>query len=94
MNRDEFVEKLKNQLDELNAEIDELEHKAQSASADARARYQAKLNEAREEGARARAKLQEVRDAGEDAWDDLKEEAEHAWKALQNSVNYFRSHFK
>jgi cell division protein FtsB len=94
MTRDEFVESLKQQLDELNAEVDELEAKMNDARDDARKQYEEKLAQARAEGTRARQKLEEVRDAGEDSWEDLKGEAEHAWKALRNSVNYFKSHFK
>ena len=69
MNRDELVEKLKHQLDELNEEIDELELKMQNASADVRAQYDEKVSEAREEGEGARAKLKELRDEGEDRWE-------------------------
>ena len=94
MNRDELVEKLKHQLDELNGEIDELEVKMQNASADTRAQYDEKVSEARAEAERAQAKLKELRDEGEDRWEELREEAEYAWKALRNSVNYFRSHFR
>ena len=94
MNRDEFVESLKQQLDELNAEVDELEAKMKNAREDVRGEYEERLAQAIAEGDRARQKLEEVREAGEDAWEDMKDEAEHAWKALRNSVNYFKSHFK
>jgi chromosome segregation ATPase len=94
LNRDEFVAKLKGQLDEMNAAVDELEEKVDAARGDAAREYEKKLDELRAERARAKDKLQEIRDAGDDAWEDLKDEAEHAWKAFRNSVNYFKSHFK
>jgi chromosome segregation ATPase len=94
MNRSEFVEKLKGQLDDMNAEVDKLEARMDEASADARKEYEEKLREAKAAQARAEDKLQELRYAGEYAWEDMKAEAEHTWKALRNSVNYFKSHFK
>ncbi len=94
MNRNEFVEKLKGQLDEINEEVDELEAKVNNAGADVKEEYQEKLQEAKAARVKAEGKLQELRDAGEDAWEDLKADAEHTWKALRNSVNYFKSHFK
>jgi phage host-nuclease inhibitor protein Gam len=94
MNRNEFVEKLKAQLDDINADLDNLEAKVNDARADVKEEYQEKLHEAKEARVIAETKLQKLRDAGEDAWEEMKAEAEHTWKALRNSVNYFKSHFK
>jgi len=40
---------------------------------------------------KAKAKLDELKDAAEDTFDNAKGEAEHVWKALRQSVKYFRS---
>lgn len=92
--REQFIESLKSKLDELNSEMDKLEKKAQDASGKAEKRYEEQLAEMREKRAELKNKLSELRAASEAQFDKLKLEAEHAWKAFQNSVSYFRSHFK
>lgn len=94
MTRDEFVQKLKDQLDELNGEVDKLEARYDAAESDVRERYREQLADAKTQRARAEKKLQEVRAAGEDAWEDLKGDAEYTWKAFRDSVSYFKSRFR
>jgi len=36
-------------------------------------------------------KLAELKAAGEGSWDKLEGEAEHIWKTLRQSINYFKS---
>jgi chromosome segregation ATPase len=92
MNRKEYIEKLKSQLDRTNNEIDSMEARFDSAEADARKKFQEQLTEAKAQRDAAENKLRKVRDAGEDAWEDLRGDAEQTWKALTSSVNYFKSH--
>ncbi|MEE4278811.1 MAG: hypothetical protein V2I82_10140 [Halieaceae bacterium] len=94
MDRDQLIEKLKTQLDEVNASIDTLEARYDAASADVEEEVQQRLRDAKAQREKAEQKLREIREAGDEAWEDLKEDAEHTWKALKNSVNYFKSHFK
>lgn len=91
--RDQFIESLKTRLDELNSEISRLEGRAQEASGQAEETYRQQLEDIREKRAELEQKLGDLRAAGEAQFDKLKLEAEHAWKAFQNSVSYFRSHF-
>jgi len=92
--REQFIESLKGRLDELNGEIDRLEDRAREASGQAEETYRRQLEEIREKRGELEQKLGDLRAAGEAQFDKLKLEAEHAWKAFQNSVSYFRSHFK
>ncbi len=92
--REQFIETLKERLDDLNSEMDKLEKKAAEASGKAEERYEEQLADVREKRAEMQNKLKELRAASEAQFDRLKLEAEHAWKAFQNSVNYFRSHFQ
>ncbi|NDY95917.1 hypothetical protein [Wenzhouxiangella limi] len=92
--RDQFIETLKSRLDDLNSEMDKLEKKADEASGKAEERYEEQLADMREKRAEMEDKLKELRAASEAQFDKLKLEAEHAWKAFQNSVEYFRSHFR
>jgi hypothetical protein len=92
--RDEVIEKLKQQLDTLNAKLGELEAKADEASGEARAEYVKRMQHLREMAEPARDKFRELRDAGEGQWDRLSAEADKHYKALVHSYNYFKSQVK
>jgi chromosome segregation ATPase len=91
--RDEYIQKMKAKLDELNAEISRLEAKAQGAKADLRLRYGDEIRklEARREEAEAR--LAEFRQAGENAWQDLKIGIQSAWDILEESIKSAKERF-
>ena len=92
--REQFIERIKQQLDELNDEIDRLEKRAGEVSAESREKLKAQREEMKQRRSELETKLREARAAGEAQFEKLKLEAEHAWKAFQNSVKYFRAHFK
>lgn len=92
--RKEFIASLKNQLDEADERIDQLERKLHDAGEEVRGKYQERLTEMRAQREHAGKKLEELRNVGEERWESMKGEAEHVWKALRNSVHYFQSHFK
>jgi len=92
--RDEFVEKLKSQIDALNNEVDELEARARETSGELRVELDKQRERVEEQREQFYTRLQALRDAGEGNWERVKGEAEHALKALHNSVNYFKSHFR
>ena len=94
MNRDQFVEKLKSQLDEINEDVDALEARVEAAGDAVSKKYREQLDEAKAQRATAEQKLAGIRAAGDDAWEDLKGDAEHTWKAFKQSVNYFKSQLK
>jgi predicted nucleic acid-binding Zn-ribbon protein len=92
--RDEFVQKLKDRIDTLNSDIDDLEDKARKASGDAERELEKQRALILEQRDQFEARLDALKQAGEDNWEHLKAEAEHALKALSNSVSYFKSHFR
>ena len=96
--KEEFLEQMKKQYDELNyrwsRERDKFEADLQHESADVRKEYEAK----REEFSRSRKELEEkivdLDVASDNAWEDLKDGAENSWKALSQAFNKATSHFK
>ncbi|MER2504356.1 MAG: hypothetical protein ABTQ24_00535 [Azonexus sp.] len=64
--RDEYVAKMKLQLDELNAKMDELEAKAKAAKEEARDKYKEEMGKLRHQSQLAVAKLDELKASGED----------------------------
>ncbi|MEQ9462616.1 MAG: hypothetical protein RJQ10_03055, partial [Haliea sp.] len=70
------------------------DRKASQLEGKARLEYEKRLDELRKERRKAQRKIDEARAASEEGWQEIKDEAEHVWKALGNSFNYFKSHFK
>ena len=89
--RDEYTAKLKNQLDELNANMDALEAKAAEAKADVRDAYKAEMTKMRHQSKLAVSKYEELKDAGEESWDKMVAETEKIRDAFVHSFNYFKS---
>ena len=92
--RDEYIEKMKRQLDDLNAQLDELEAKARAGQKQVIEDYEQQVARLRELSGAAQAKLNALREAGESRWDELVAEGEKVHKAFIHSVNYFRSQLK
>ncbi|MDT8321304.1 MAG: hypothetical protein RQ826_12335 [Xanthomonadales bacterium] len=93
-NRNEFIARMKDRLDELDRDIDKLKGEAGKFEAQARMEYENRLHDLREKRREIKRRIDDLRSAGDEKWQHLKDEAEHAWKALGNSFNYFKSHFK
>lgn len=89
--RDEYIEKMKLQLDELDAKMDKLEAKAAQAKEDARAKYKEEMARLRQQSRAAKGKLEEIKAAGEDKWEALVTETEKIRDAFAHSFNYFKS---
>ena len=90
-NRDEYVTKMKAQLDEWNAELAKLEVKLADANDATKERLAPYLENVRDARDAAAKKLGELKDSGEASWDSLQGEVEHVWKTFKQSVNYFKS---
>ena len=92
--RDLYVEKMKQQLDDMNGQITKLEGKAKEANAEARVKYDKQMGELRELSKTAQKKMEEIKAAGEDKWEALVAEGDKVQKAFVHSFNYFKSQLK
>ena len=91
--REDYAEKVKLQLDELNAKVDALEALMHYARADVRASYRSELSKLRHQSELATAQLAQVRASGEASWDKLVLEMDKVRDAFMHSLNYFKSQF-
>ena len=89
--RDELIASTKQQLDDLNKKMDELEAKANEAKQDARDAYKAQMVKLRSQSKLAMDRFEEFKEAGDDAWDNAVAEMEKVRDAFAHSVNYFKS---
>lgn len=92
--REEYVQKLKNQLDQWNAEAKKWEAKAQVAQATMKVEYDKQLNTLHSRRDEAMYQLKLLQGASTDAWQDMMKGADQAWKSMQEAVNKARSHFE
>ncbi len=92
--RDDYVEKLKSQLDAWNADVDALESRAHKAQAEAQAVYQAQVEALRARSEQARLQLDLLRRASEDAWSEMRSGMEKAWDDMGEAVKAASSRFK
>lgn len=92
--RDEYIERMKRQLDELNAQLTELEGKGEAAQAEFKEKHKEQISQVREHYHSALTKMSEIKSASEDKWESLVEEGEKVQKAFVHSFNYFKSQLK
>jgi len=84
--RDRFVENLKRKLDGWNAELDRLEAKADAIDARSRDRYQATIQEVKDQVQQLEMKFMVLKNTTTDAWQDLKTGLEGAWNEFETGA--------
>lgn len=94
LTRDEYIEKMKQQLDDWNKEIDALELRTHEFKEDAKAKYQEQLIALRAKRDEGEKKLEEMKAASESSWEKIKLESENVWEAFKDSAQAFKAHFK
>jgi hypothetical protein len=92
--RDEYVAKLKGQLDRWNADMAVWESKAKAAQADAKKRFDEQLVTLREQREKALYNLKLLENASAAAWQDFSRGADQAWDAMRQAVDKARTHFE
>lgn len=92
--RDEYIEKLKTQLDEWNAEIAKWEAKSREAQAAVQAEYEQQLGVFRRQRDRAMEQMHRLQASSGDAWKDLVRGTDEAWARMREAIEKARSHFK
>jgi hypothetical protein len=93
MNRDEYVQKLKAQIDDWNTEAARWEEKAQKAQTGMKAEYERNLESFRARSEAASAELRRLQSASLDAWTEMMRGADASLKALQEAFERARRSF-
>ncbi len=92
--REDYIERAKEKLDLLNADLAKLEARANSATGAVKREIRSELDDIRKSKEDAETRLQELRSASDSAWEDLKAGAEQAWRSLSRSVEIASARFK
>lgn len=91
--REHYQERVRAEMDKLDAQITELRAKADQAKADARIEYNNQLENLRTKQAAAEQKLKELQNTSESAWSDIQAGFENAWNELQAAFDRAASKF-
>ena len=92
--REEYVQKLKAQLDQWNAEVAKWDEKTRAAQTDMKAEYEKQLESFRSRRDEAMYQLHQVQVATTEAWMDMVKGADAAWRAMGEAFVRARSHFE
>jgi hypothetical protein len=91
--RDEYVEKLKTQLDRWNADITRWEARMHEVQADARAGYEKQLASLRQQSEQAAYQMKLMQSAAGDAWLDMVRGADDSWARMREAFEKAAAHF-
>ena len=94
MNKDEYVEKLKAQLDQWNVETKKWEEKARTAQAEIKVEYEKQLAAVSARREEAMYQLRLLQGASTEAWKDMMTGADAAWKQMRDAFGKAREHFE
>lgn len=91
--KDEYVEKLKAQLDEWSADIDVLEAKVRKADAELHIKYDEQVIALKQKRDEAKVKLAEIQASAGEAWQELRKGSDDAWDAIKRALAEARKKF-
>lgn len=91
--KDEYVEKLKAQLDVWSADIDVLEARGRQLDAELRTKAEEQLILLRAKRDEARLKLKEIQESAGDAWQELRKGGDEAWESIKHALAEARKKF-
>ncbi len=84
--KDEYLAKLKAQLDEWETDLAHLRDKAADASEDVKEKLEEQMTELKTKWDEGAARRQHIQEAADDKWDEIRDEAEEKWAEVKVSV--------
>lgn len=91
--KDEYLEKLKAQLDVWSADIDVLEAKARRAEAELRIKCEEQVELLKLRREEAKSRFAEIKGSAGEAWLELKKGGDEAWESLRRAFEEARKKF-
>lgn len=93
LNRDEYIQKLKAQIDDFNAEAAHWEDKTRKAQAGMKAEYERQLENFRRKSQEASTELERMQRASADMFTELMRGTDQAMQGMQDAFNRARQNF-
>ena len=89
--RDAFIAKLKAQLDEWNAELDQMEARAREAQADQQIAYHEHIADIRRHRDDFQQRFAQIQQATGNAWEEMTKGVEDAWARMGQAFAHARA---
>ncbi len=89
-----YAERLQAEIDSWNADINKLRAKAKLASAESQRKYQEEIERIEERRDALEAQFAELKTAKADAWDDLVQGVERAWRDMSEAMKKAAGRFQ
>jgi len=86
-NKEVYQQRVRAELDKLNAQINEMKAKADQSKADAKIHYTNIVEDLQTKRAAVEQKLDEMQSASEGAWQEIQVGVENAWNDLQSAFS-------
>jgi len=93
MNRDEYIERMKQHIDEWNTKIRQWEGEMHKAQANVKTQYETQLKKFEQQRDEMMHRMKEVQSASQSAWGEMSKGFEEAWKAMSSSFEKAWSEF-
>ena len=84
--RDAYLEKFKDKLEQWNSEIEQLQLKAAGSKEEAFVSFSKRIEALKEKRELLKIRMEELRTRGDRAWEDLREGRGTSWKAMGDSI--------
>ena len=94
MNREEYVQKLKAQIDQWNVQAARWEAQMREAQGRMREEYARQLEQVKGRRDEMLYQMKLLQGASAGAWEDMMRGADQAWKSMQEAFDHARSHFE
>jgi chromosome segregation ATPase len=94
MSESSFIEKLRNQLEDWDYQLDRFEHRVQDMSHDLQSKAKTRVEEFRGKRHELEGRIGELEKASERALEDLRDGIELAWDGLKTGFYAARSEFE
>jgi hypothetical protein len=92
--RDEYVEKMKTQLDQWNGEIAKWEARARETQAEARTELDKRIEAVRQQREQAMYQMKLLQGAAGEAWLEMMRGTDEAWARMREAFDKASSHFR
>lgn len=92
--RDDYLKKLRAQLDEWNAEVAKWEARSKDAQSAVGAEYEKQLEALRRQRDQAMEQMRRLQASSGEAWKELVRGTDDAWARMREAVEKARSHFQ
>lgn len=83
---DEFIEELRNQMEEWNMGLEELQSRVERAEAEKQSKLNDRLRKLREDYGRTRERFAALSESGTETWDEFREGMTDARKLLDEAL--------